>query len=285
MECRIRRSSFVLALLTSAAACCNRVADSPAAPSAADGQDDARLEAGPLEQAEPDAALAPIPSDPLFTNLSIPGFPESVVSVPNAATSRRPVVVVLHGSADRPDWNCDAWRHITGAFGFVLCPRGAYDPAGSTATDRRFTLRGGAHLRAYVDAGLQALQERFGPYVDIDRPIVTGFSLGATEIGQLAIGEPPRFPRVAQLEGGYAIWNPKAIATFLAGGGQRVLFGCGSGWCLPPARAAAAQLGKAGVESRVVFAPVGHTNDRPLQEALMGELEWFLGGDERWKQR
>jgi hypothetical protein len=283
MECHIRHSSFVLALLTLSAVHCNRVADPPDAGPAAEGQDEAGVEAGPLEEAEADTALAPIPGDPLFTNLSVPGFSEAVVSVPNGATTRRPVVVVLHGSADRPDWNCDAWRHITGAHGFVLCPRGAYDAAGSTATDRRFTLRGGAQLRAHIDAALQALQERFGAYVDIDRPIVTGFSLGATEIGQLAIGETPRFPRVAQLEGGYGVWNAQAIGKFMGGGGQRVLFGCGSGWCLPPARAAAAQLGKAGVESRVVFAAVGHTNDRPLQEALMGELEWFLAGDERWK--
>jgi hypothetical protein len=93
-------------------------------------------------------ARAPIPPDPLFTNLGVIGFPEAVLSVPNGATSPRPLLIVLHGTSDRPDWNCDAWRHITGAQGFVLCPRGDYDPRESTPTDRRFTLRGGARVRA-----------------------------------------------------------------------------------------------------------------------------------------
>jgi hypothetical protein len=285
MRRAVRSAWLGLWAASATAPSCHRAAEAPSLGPAADLPVDAIADAGALESAEAEAGLAPIPSDPLFTNLSIPGFPEAVVSMPNGATSRRPVVVVLHGSADRPDYNCDAWRHITGAHGFVLCPRGVYDASGSTPSDRRFTLRGGAHLRAHLDAALEALQERFGPYVDVDRPIVTGFSLGATEIGQLAIGDPSRFPRVAQLEGGYGVWTPKAVSAFLAGGGQRVLFACGSGWCLPIAKAVVAQLGKAGVESRVVFAPVGHTNDRPLQEALMGELEWFLAGDERWQGR
>ncbi len=232
-----------------------------------------------LDAARP---LTPLPPQPLFTSLTAPPFPEAVVSVPNGATTVRPVIIVLHGAGDRPDWNCDAWRHITGAQGFVLCPRGDYDPAGSTASDRRFTLRGGAHLRDYVQASLDALAARFSGYVDLERPIVTGFSLGATEIAQLALSDPGRFPRVAELEGGFDVWTPPRIAAFAARGGSRVLFGCGSTWCLAPARAAARRLRDGGVESRVVFAAVGHTNDRPLQEAIMAELAWFLDGDARW---
>jgi hypothetical protein len=291
-----------------AMAACNRLSNTPSVPPR-DAQPeknkeaeadvvapwDGQVAAGPVDalgiasdarghaaNAGAEAGLEPIPGDPLFTNLSVPGFPEAVVSVPNGATSVRPVVVVLHGSADRPDWNCDAWRHITTAYAFILCPRGAYDAAESTKDDRRYTLRGGAYLRAYLDAALRALEERFGAYVDIDRPLVTGFSLGATEIGQLAIGDPARFPRVAQLEGGYGVWTLPATAAFSAAGGRSVLFGCGSSWCTPSAKAAAARLEKAGISSRVVFAPVGHTSDRPLQEALMGQLEWFLEGDPRW---
>jgi poly(3-hydroxybutyrate) depolymerase len=232
--------------------------------------------------AQPDSGLAPLPSDPLFTNLSVPGFPDAVVSIPNGATSRRPVLVVLHGSGDRPDWNCDAWRHITGAQGFVLCPRGQFAPGDSTKDDLRYTHRGGAYLRAHLDAAFDALAARFGPYVDVDRPGVTGFSLGATEIGQIALGDPGRFSRVAPLEGGWGVWTAATAQVFSAKGGRRVLFGCGSTWCTAPAKAAAARLERGGVEARVAYAPVGHTNDRPLQEALMRELGWFLEGDARW---
>jgi hypothetical protein len=272
-------------LFIAATAACNRIVEAPAVNRPSDVQTATIVEAAaPTDAAEAEAALEPIPADPLFTNLAVAGFPEAVVSVPNGATSRRPVVIVLHGSGDRPDWNCDAWRHITGAYGFVLCPRGTYVPGESTSNDRRYTHRGGAYLHAHIDAALHALEERFGAYVDSDQPVVTGFSLGATEIGQLAASDPRRFPRVAQLEGGHGVWTPSAIDGFLHGGGQRVLFGCGSSWCVSPAKAAAARLEKAGASAHVVFAAVGHTNDRPLQEALMGELAWFLAGDVRWLQ-
>jgi predicted esterase len=248
----------------------------------ADAMTDRDGAAVPVVAVEKDAGLAPLPADPLFTNLSIAGYPEAVVSVANGATSRRPVLVVLHGSGDRPDWNCDAWRHITGAQAFVLCPRGLLVPAESTKDDLRYTHRGGAYLRAHLDAALEALALRFGPYVDVDRPVVTGFSLGATEMGQVALGDPARFPRVAQLEGGWGVWTAAAIGAFSAKGGRRVLFGCGSSWCMAPAKATAARLERGGVEARVVQANVGHSNDRPLQEAIMSELGWFLEGDARW---
>jgi pimeloyl-ACP methyl ester carboxylesterase len=137
-------------------------------------------------------------------------------------------------------------------------------------------------LRRYVDAALDALGARFAGYVDVGRPVVTGFSLGATEIAQLAVGDPARFSRVALVEGGHGVWTPDAIRAFASGGGLRVLFACGSPWCVPLARAAATRLERGGVEARVVHANVGHTNDRPLQEAIMAEIGWFLEGDPRW---
>jgi pimeloyl-ACP methyl ester carboxylesterase len=227
-------------------------------------------------------ALAPIPPSPLFYSVPVPGFPDAVVSVPNGATSPRPVMVVIHGSGDRPDWNCDAWRHITGDAGFVLCPRGARNAEWSTKDDERFTHKGGEYLRKHVDAALQALAERWAGYVDLDRPLLEGFSLGATEISQLALKDPARWSRVAVLEGGHDVWTVAAAKSFAAGGGEKVVFGCGSTWCVPAAKATVARLEKGGVSARYVFANVGHTNDRPLQEAIMTQLAWFLEGDPRW---
>jgi poly(3-hydroxybutyrate) depolymerase len=283
---RMRRVLPALPLLACAIAC-GRVSNArhvlSDAPEARESAPSPTEEAASTQAPDASSSLAPLPLEPLFTNLSVPGFPEPVVSVPNGATSARPVIVVLHGSGDRPDYNCDAWRHITGARGFVLCPRGDYVAAESTKDDARYTLRGGAHLRRYVDAALDALGARFGGYVDVERPVVTGFSLGATEIAQLAVGDPARFPRVALLEGGHGVWKAEAIHAFASGGGLRVLFACGSPWCVPLAQATAARLASGGVEARAVHANVGHTSDRPLQEAVMTEMRWFLGGDSRWK--
>ena len=296
--CDARMLSRFAAVVLAALAACNRASDVPRAaldrfdapPPVAALPGAARLEVsrdGPASFLPADdasgaaAALAPIPADPLFTNLTIAGFPEAVVSVPNGATSPRPVMIVLHGSGDRPDWNCDAWRHITGARGFVLSLRGQYVPAESTKDDRRYTHRGGAYLRAHVDAALEALAARFAGYVDIERPVVAGFSLGATEVAELAVGAPARFPRVALVEGGHGVWNDVTIRSF-AGEDRRVLFGCGSSWCVPSAKAAALRVANGGVQARTVYANVGHTTDRPLQEAIMSELSWFLEGDLRW---
>ena len=291
LRARARTATLFVGCAALAAAACRRPADPhpppphaidrtepngrPSVTDADDATDDAR---------DDDAApLPPIPPAPLFTNLDVPGFPSPVVSVPNGATSPRPLLVALHGSGDRPDYNCDAWRHMTGARGFVLCPRGDYDPRESTKDDTRYTLRGGAPLRRYLDAAVAALAARFAGYVDADRPVVAGFSLGATEIAQVALLDARRFPRVAMVEGGHGVWTDEAARRFLAEGGLRVLFGCGSPWCPAPARAAVARLTKAGVPARAAQASVGHTIDRPLQEALMEDIPWFLEGDARWK--
>jgi pimeloyl-ACP methyl ester carboxylesterase len=281
------RTLWPFAAVFVVAAACHRIEDKgTAAKNRPDDREAGSPAVRPLEAGSGDSAgstaLAPIAPQPLFTNLSVPAFPDPVVSVPNGATSPRPVIIVLHGSGDRPDWNCDAWRHITGASGFVLCPRGDEDAQSSTSADKRYTLRGGQYLRRYIDAALDALNTRYPGYVDGVRPVVAGFSLGATEAALLAVDDPRHLPRVGLLEGGQDVWTPERIHRFHWEGAERVLFGCGSKGCVPAAKTAAAKLEKAGIESHVVYASVGHTNDRPLQEAVMTEIAWFLGDDPRW---
>jgi predicted esterase len=159
------------------------------------------------------------------------------------------------------------------------------EPRESTKDDRRYTHRGGAYLRDHVEAAIGALRARFADYVDAERPLLAGFSLGAIEVAKLALDNPSRFPRVAVIEGGHGVWTGPAARAFAAHGGLRVLLGCGSAWCVPLARDPAVRLSASGVEAHRVYAHVGHTTDRPLQEAIMTELPWFLGGDPRWSVR
>jgi hypothetical protein len=123
---------------------------------------------------------------------------------------------------------------------------------------------------------------RYGSLVDITHPLLSGFSLGATEAALLAQRDPERFPRVAVLEGGLDVWIHETIAAFLSRGGRRVLFGCGSGWCTPPAEAAVERIEHSGIGARVAFADVGHRPAPALQAAVGEELEWFVDGDARW---
>lgn len=232
---------------------------------------------------------APEPTPPMWTpvpppvfGIPVPGFPDAVVAEPSTLDSERPVVVVLHGLGGRPEPHCEAWRNITRGAAFVLCPRGADDPQRSTRSDRRYTLEGGERLRHHVDAALRALSDWFQARVDVARPVLAGFSLGASEAALLAQSEPASFPRVALLEGGVDQWLPKNITDFGARGGQRVLFGCGSTWCTPSAKAASARIERWGLDTRVVHAEVGHTSAPALQAAVREQLAWLISGDARW---
>jgi dienelactone hydrolase len=220
--------------------------------------------------------------EPHLAPLPVLGFPDAVVAEPWEAKGPRPVVVVLHGLGDRPETHCEAWRTITGSGSFVLCPRGEVDAERSMPGRVRYTLPGGPVLRAHIDAALAALSNRYGDRADTSRPLLVGFSLGATEAALLAQGDPEVFPRVAVVEGGLDVWVDPTIGPFVARGGRRVLFGCGSSWCTPPARAAAARIDGASAGSRVAFADVGHHDAPELQKALMAELAWFVDGDARW---
>jgi dienelactone hydrolase len=231
--------------------------------------------------------LENVREEPHLATLPLPGFPDAVVATPflfDEDPSPRPVVVVVHGLGDWPERHCEAWRNITRARAFVLCPRGAFDGERSAYDAPRYTHPGGAPLRAHLEAALSALSARYKS-ADTDQPLLAGFSLGATEVALLAQADPARFPRVAVLEGGLDVWFASTIDTFVSRGGRRVLFGCGSPWCPPPARIDIARIDEAaaaGVEARMAFADVGHRPAPDLQAAIEDVFPWFVEGDTRW---
>jgi pimeloyl-ACP methyl ester carboxylesterase len=224
--------------------------------------------------------LPPLPG--FFEALPVSGHPDAWLSLPTGATGKRPVVVVIHGAGDRPDWQCGGWRRAAGEYPFVVCPRGHVDAASSTRNDVRYTHLGGAPLLSYIDGALEALSARYPDYVDAENPLLAGFSLGAAEVVALAVQYPERFPRLALTEGATSAWTNARVETFLNGGGRRVLFGCGQEGVLKAAKATARRLATLGLDTRVVFAPVGHTFYPPLEDAVHQELAWLIEGDERW---
>jgi predicted esterase len=218
------------------------------------------------------------PPEPRLASLNVPGFSNAVVALPTDREPGRTVVVVVHGLGDWPERHCEAWRNVTCGRAFILCPRGAYAPERSRKDDVRYTHPGGVLLRRHIDAALAALATEYGDDVDIAHPVLAGFSLGATEVALVAQADPGRFSRVAVLEGGLDVWFGATIHAFASGGGQRVLFGCGSSWCTPPAKAAIGRIVESGVEANLAFAAVGHTIDAPLQDAIRGHIGWLLDG-------
>jgi predicted esterase len=78
------------------------------------------------------------------------------------------------------------------------------------------------------------------------------------------------------------MWTAARIQAFASGGGDRVIFGCGQRGCVAESTPLSKQLTSAGVASRVYFAPVGHSIDRPLQERIRPDFGWLVEGDARW---
>jgi pimeloyl-ACP methyl ester carboxylesterase len=238
---------------------------------------DASAEAAASEAAQP-------PHPGIFEALPVEGHPDAWISLPTGATGKRPVVVLIHGMADRPDWQCGGWRRATGEWPFVVCPRGDLAPRESTKDDFRYTHRGGAALLAYVDASLDALAARYPGYVDTGMPVLAGFSLGASQVLALAVQDPARFPRLALIEGATNGWTDARIKDYVAGGGLRVLYGTGQSVNEAAAKAVAKRLVAHGLDARVVFAPVHHTFEPPLEDAVHEQLDWFVDGDPRWSR-
>ena len=232
-------------------------------------------------------ASTPPLSPPLpgfFESLAVAGHPDAFLSLPTGATGPRPVVVVIHGAGDRPDWQCGGWRRATGEQAFVVCPTGRVAPESSTRGDTRYTHTGGPALLAYIDAALQALGARYPDYADTATPLLAGFSLGAWEVLAIASQHPDRFPRIALVEGITDKLDDARARAFVTGGGRRVLFGCGQKGCEVAAKATASRLAaRDHLDARVVFAPVNHTFDPPLEDAIHGELGWLVQDDPRWK--
>lgn len=226
--------------------------------------------------------LAPLPG--FFEALPVQGHLDAWMSLPTGATSKRPVVIVIHGAGDRPDWQCGGWRRATAGYPFIVCPRGAVSPGESTKDDVRYTHQGGPPLRAHIEGALDALRARYPDYADTDGPIVlAGFSLGSYEIVPIAIAEAQRFPSIALVEGLTSGFDDARARAFAAAGGKRVLFGCGQRGCMASAKAAAARLAsRDGLATDAVFAPVNHTFDPPLEDAIGGKLGWLVEGDARW---
>ena len=227
----------------------------------------------------PSAALAPLAEDGTLVDLEVPKFRAAVVSVPLRATQPRPVVLALHGNYDRPEWQCEVMREITGAYPFILCPRGI-PRRGAPKSENRWEYGSAQQVKAEIEAGLTAMKERFPGYVAEGPIVFTGFSLGAI-LGRSIVGSAPeRFSRVVFTEGGGEGWNFK---QFKQGGGLRVLFGCAQRGCAAARRANARQAERAGVEVRIADGGnIGHTYDGPVARAIQAEWNWLMEGDERW---
>ncbi len=190
----------------------------PGATAAASDAAGADAEGGPG-----DGGLGPLVAAPFETWRT--GELETVASLPVGARERRPVVVGVHGSHDRPDATCARWRRALGGWPFIVCPRGvpyrgalAWGSAGVVAER--------------IDAALAALRERHGAHL-ADGPVVyAGWSLGATRGPEVVALRPGVFGLVVLAEVGHTRIDSTSSAKALRlGRTPRVLVACATRRC------------------------------------------------------
>jgi predicted esterase len=199
----------------------------------------------PVTPPLPESPLPPLRPEPL----EVPGFaPASHVGPSGEAQWPRPVVVVLHGNFDRPEWECDVWAEVASSRGFVLCPRGVRTPWASLKEDR-WTYKGAARVEAEIEAGLAALEARYPGRVTRENMVLAGFSLGAILAPGPVESSPGKYKHLFLVEGGVEKLDRKRIEALRRAG----LAGVGLAMSAPGRRrlanAAIAQLRAAGLQA------------------------------------
>jgi predicted esterase len=226
-------------------------------------------------------------ADQPFVRLPVAGHEPAVVSVPPRGLGRRPLLVAAHGAWDRPEPHCELWRRVVGERAFILCPRGK-------RTDRRVPHDRAAYfypdhfaLAREVLAAIAALSARYPDELDANRAVWAGFSQGAIHGALVVTLYPQLFPRAALIEVGnpfFNEWSPFAARKYARGGAQRVLFGCGSPYCVRSASRCAGFLERSGVSAKVVHAAgAGHSYGPAMEAELHKSFMWLVADDPRWQ--
>ena len=213
------------------------------------------------------ALVAPAPT----IDLVVPGFLDAVLAVPvGAARAEGPVPSRDARQLRQP---CLDLRDLPPGRGrtAVRPPARAASPRRDTRPpDVRFEYAGQRRARARDRRGVHGARGALPDHVDAAAPIYAGFSQGAIGGVAIALRAPKRFARLALVRRAAPISSPtRPRRAFAKGGGERVLFACGSPWCTPAARRAAARLERAGVAAKVVIGEgVGHGYDGAVAERL-----------------
>ena len=218
--------------------------------------------------------------------LPVPGYESAVVSLPKIMSQRRPLLVAAHGAWDRPEPHCQLWRRVTHAHSFILCPRGRRANRYVPHEHAAYFYRDHFELAREVLASIRALSERYPEQLDATSAVWAGFSQGAIHGALVITLHPQLFARAALVEGGNGFfneWSPFAARKDARGGGRRVLFGCGSPYCVRTAQRCAGYLDGADVETLVAHAPgAGHSYGPTMERSLHEHFAWLVADDPRW---
>lgn len=202
------------------------------------------------------------------------------VSVPIGAREPRPIMIALHGGSERPQRACAAWRTVTDAHPFVVCPRGW--GGNESALGWRTT----SDTKERVARAVAATKKTFGSWVkDTSTLVLAGFSMGGSQVALLARAEPRTYRRIVV---GDSAHDPGPALTFarawVEGGGERAAFLCTTSGCEPTMRAAARKVARASAPARLVIAPTQvHGLSEPAAQSMRRDWRWLVDGAEGWE--
>ena len=231
----------------------------------------------------PTPTLAPL-AGVTFPALPVEGFLPAVLALPLGATTRRPILIGVHGTGDCPDWQCYEMQRLVRGRAFCVCPRGVVSATFSTPTDTRYEWRGQGALAKEIEHAVAAVRAAYPDYVDDGPLLYEGFSYGAMAGVAFVSDAPSRYPRVVLTEGGSG-WTLARAKAFAKNGGERVLFACGQLGCVGEAKQAAKLLEKVGIPAKVVYGKgEGHGYGTTVASGIQGEFAWLTDGDARWTE-
>jgi predicted esterase len=203
--------------------------------------------------------------------LELEGTPPPLLVLP-AATAPRPLVVSAHGAGGSPEWDCGWLTTVLPEPAVQLCLRGI--PMGRGGTS--FYYPEHHSLGRWLRTSREAVQKDYASRLT-EAAVYVAYSQGAT-MGALALQTTDSaIASLLLIEGGTDGWTIDRSRRFRQSGGRRVYFACGTSSCHTKAKAAAARLRDAGVETHVRHAEgAGHTPLGAVSDLVRDGLRWLL---------
>ena len=219
------------------------------------------------------------------------GFPEELellegkeklgfVSVPLGAREPRPILIAIHGGSERPERACAAWRGVTEAYPFVVCPRGF------GGRESALGWRTSADTAERIARAVTATKRLFGAWIkETPSLVLAGFSMGGSQVALLARGDPRTYRRIAV---GDSAHDPQPALTFsrewVKGGGERAVFLCSTSGCEPSFRSAARNVAKQKAPARLNIAPTQvHGLSERVVQSMRRDWPWLVEGAPGWE--